>query len=83
MIVKTGCGTDGSFYSTIQDPALLSHKVFVCTDQVRRTRHMTLGRAEWAWHMLSFPRHLLVTCFVEASEKLGIFHPHHPAYRSV
>ena len=44
---------------------------------------MTLGRAEWAWHMLSFPRHLLVTCFVEASEKLGIFHPHHPAYRSV
>ena len=32
-------------------------------------------------HMLTYPRHLLVTCFVRASEQLGLFRPHHPLYR--
>ena len=36
---------------------------------------------EWVMHMLTYPRHLLVTCFVRASEQLGLFRPHHPLYK--
>ena len=36
---------------------------------------------EWALHMLSFPHHLAVSCFVRASEELGLFKPHHPLYQ--
>ena len=36
---------------------------------------------EWVMHMLTYPRHLLVTCFVRASEQLGLFRPHHPMYK--
>ena len=31
--------------------------------------------------MLSFPHHLAVSCFVRASEELGLFKPHHPLYQ--
>jgi len=50
-------------------------------DEVRREGHMTLLRSEWLMHMMTYPRHLLVTCFVRASEQLGLFRPHHPLYR--
>ena len=39
--------------------------------------------SEWALHMLSFPHHLAVSCFVRASEELGLFKPHHPLYQSL
>ena len=39
--------------------------------------------SEWALHMLSFPHHLAVSCFVRASEELGLFRPHHPLYQGL
>lgn len=50
-------------------------------DELRRKGHMTLTKTEWALHMLSFPHHLAVSCFVRASEELGLFKPHHPIYQ--
>lgn len=42
---------------------------------------MTLTRREWTELMLSFPRHLVLTSMVRMAEELGIFQPHHPAYK--
>ena len=47
----------------------------------RQSSLLTMACLEWVVHMLTYPRHLLVTCFVRASEQLGLFRPHHPLYK--
>ena len=68
-------------HNLIQDPVLLSHKVFVCTDQVRRTRHMTLGRAEWAWHLAAHPSHILLNCVAYWADWVGLWQLDNPAFK--
>ena len=50
-------------------------------DGVRREGHMTLTRQEWAWLMVSHPRHLVITTLVRAAEDWGIFQPHSGLYK--
>ena len=50
-------------------------------DGVRREGHMTLTRWEWAWLMVSHPRHLVITTLVRAAEDWGIFQPHSGLYK--
>ena len=42
---------------------------------------MTLTRVEWAWLMVSHPRHLVITTLVRAAEDWGIFQPHSGLYK--
>ena len=51
MIVKTGCGTDGSFYSTTQDQ-LMPSKVTEVTASSYITKRLAKQGAEVDWDKL-------------------------------
>ena len=50
-------------------------------DAARAGGHLTLGRAEWAWHLAAHPSHILLNCVAYWADWVGLWQLDNPAFK--